>query len=39
LVTSDEAIEALRVSEAELGKLEAIEVGDDDELGWAGSHD
>jgi biotin-dependent carboxylase-like uncharacterized protein len=39
LVTSDEAIEALRVSEAELGKLETIEVGDDDELGWAGSHD
>jgi allophanate hydrolase subunit 2 len=39
LVTSDEAIEALRVSEAELGKLETIEVGDDDELGWAGSHE
>ena len=38
-VTAEEAIEALRRAEAELGKVEAIETAGDDELGWAGSHD
>ena len=32
------AVEALREAEAELAKFEPVEAGDDDELGWAGSH-
>ena len=38
-VTAGEAIEALREVEAELTKIEPIEVGDDNQLGWAGSPD
>ena len=38
-VTADEAIEALRLAEAELAKVEPIERAGNDELGWAGSHD
>ena len=38
-VTADEAIEALRKAEVELARIEPIEAAEDDELGWAGSHD
>jgi len=38
-VTVDEAIEALREAEEELASLEPVEVGDDDVLAWAGSHE
>ena len=38
-VTVDEAIEALRQAEAELARIEPTEVGDDDVLAWAGSHE
>ena len=36
-VTADEAVEALKQTEAELAKVEPMET-DGDELGWAGSH-
>lgn len=38
-VSAEEAVEALRQAEAELAKVEQLEAMDDDELGWAGSHD
>ena len=38
-ITVEEAIEALRHAEEELARLEPIEVGDDDGLAWAGSHE
>jgi 5-oxoprolinase (ATP-hydrolysing) subunit C len=38
-VTVEEAVEALRRAEAELGTVEPIEAAGDDDLGWAGSHD
>jgi 5-oxoprolinase (ATP-hydrolysing) subunit C len=38
-VTAGEAIAALRQAEEELARIEPIEVGDDDVLAWAGSHE
>jgi biotin-dependent carboxylase-like uncharacterized protein len=38
VVTPGEAVDAMRLAEAELDRLEPLEVVDD-ELGWAGSHE
>ena len=38
-VTVEEAIEAMRQAEEELARIEPIDVGDDDVLAWAGSHE